>query len=137
MTPQEFSKRIKDMDMNEQSEFLEKIVNAVEDMEDFFAKATSSDTIVGAANNTAEELLKNFEEELSRREEENIVLRKENAALKKLSGEVDALKETIASMSEQLEKMRYDYEKALKERSEAKEEVTRLQELWRSFTAGE
>jgi vacuolar-type H+-ATPase subunit H len=123
--------------MNEQTEVLEKIISAVGDIEGLFARNASSDSIVREAKNTAEALLANFEEELSRREEENMALRRENAALKKRSGDVDDLQETIAGMSGQLEKIRLDFEKALRERNEAKEEVARLQELWRRFTEGE
>jgi DNA repair exonuclease SbcCD ATPase subunit len=125
------------MDMNEQSAILEKIKTAVGDMEEFFTKGPSSEVIAMEAKNDAEGLLKNFEKELGRREEENLVLRRENQELGKLRGDVAALEKTLHSLNEELERARHDGEKALKERDKAKEEVARLQELWRRFTEGE
>jgi DNA repair exonuclease SbcCD ATPase subunit len=137
MTTREIQDRIKNMDTNEKNAFLEKVVTAIGDMEDFLATGSSASTIVKEAKSTAGEILKNFQEELHRREEENLALRKENGTLKQQIGDVRSLKESIAVMSEQIEKMRHDCEQALRERDEAKEEVMKLQELWKKFTAGE
>lgn len=117
--------------MNETNDLMERIVAAVTDMDDFLSKGPSSSAaIVNEAKDTAEELLKNFQDELRHREEESIALRKENADLKNKIGEVTDLRETISGMEKQLEKIRGDLEQALKQRDEAKEESARLQALW-------
>lgn len=125
------------MDMNEQTALLVKVKTTVGELEEYFAKAPSSDAMTAAAKTDAEGLLKNFEKELARREEENLVLRRENQELGKLRADAAALEKTILAIREELEKMRQEGQQALKERDKAKEEVARLQELWRRFTEGE
>jgi vacuolar-type H+-ATPase subunit H len=137
MIPQEFYDRIKDMDMNEKNAFLEKIITALGDIEDFLAHGSSASTIVQEAKNTAAELLRNFQEDLGRREEENISLRRENAELKKKLSETVHLQETVADMADQISKFRHDSEQMLRERDAAKKEAARIQELWNKLISGE
>jgi len=123
------------MDMNGKNDLMEKFVAAVTDMDDFLSKGASTATIAMEARETAEELLKNFQEELQRREEANIALQKEITELKKRVGEATDLRETISLMDEQLEKMRRDNEQAIRERDAAKGESVRLQALWNKVTS--
>ena len=135
MMKQEIFNRVKTMEMNEKDAFLERMITAIGDMEDYLLKGHSTASLGKDARNTAEELLKNFQEELRRRDEENLALSREIAELKNKVGEVTDLRETIADMEKQLEKMRHDHEQALKQRDEAKEESSRLQALWNKVTS--
>lgn len=123
--------RIRNMDINEKAAFLEKLVAAIVNMEDFLTKGPSADTSNTEAVDKAEEHLRKFEEALNRhREEENRALLIENSLLKKKIEDAMDLKETIAGMNRQLEKLRRDYEQALRERDEAREESGKLQAIW-------
>lgn len=114
------------------------ISTVVRDLEGFMhAKADTASELLSSAQRTAEDLLRDFQQEMLKREEELIKLRKENSNIKRELDEALQLKQTVASLNDKVEKLRVQLDSAIKERDKAKEELNKIQELWKRFTSGE
>lgn len=126
------------------SDLLEKITATINSMETFLTKDSSTGTIARDAKNTAEELLRKFEEDLktyqdaagTHFDDANLAFVWQLDTLKQKVADLTNLQETNISLSHQLEKQKQDYERAIREKNDAVKELDKLQKLWERATAG-
>ncbi|MCX8070725.1 MAG: hypothetical protein N2738_09505 [Thermodesulfovibrionales bacterium] len=117
---------------------VQEISSVVKELEGFInLKTEGTSQLLREAQKTADDLLRDFQRELSKRDEELIKLRRENTNLKKELEEAQQMSKTVSSLNEKIEKMRVQLEESVKERDKAREELNKIQELWKRFTSGE
>lgn len=130
--------------MSDQTELLEKITATINNMESFLTKDSTTGAVARDARNTAEELLRKFEEDLSTYQEAagthfddaNLAFVWQLDTLKQKVADLTNLQEANIALSHQVEKQRHDYEQVIREKNDAVKELDKLQKLWERATAG-
>ncbi len=124
--------------MTDRDAFVEEIGSVIRELEGFMQlKTDATSQLLRDSQRTADDLLRDFQQEMTKREEELIKIRRENNTLKRDLEEAQQLSRTVSSLNDRIEKMKVQLDSALKERDQAKEELNKIQELWKRFTSGE
>ncbi|HIJ59246.1 MAG TPA: hypothetical protein HPP56_01315 [Nitrospirae bacterium] len=124
--------------MVDRETFVQQVNKTVRELDDFInLKADETNQLLREAQKTADDLIRDFQKEMVKREEELIKLRKDNMSIRRELEEAQQIGKKVSALNDKIEKMRLELEGAIKERDKAKEELNKIQELWKRFTSGE
>ncbi|MBF0487624.1 MAG: hypothetical protein HQK98_05625 [Nitrospirae bacterium] len=122
---------------NEKNAFLEKLLSAVGNLEDTVAsRKPISESLMAQSRASTDEIKKILNDSVQRLEKKNAELRKKINDIMKDTSKLDELNDSMKKLSGEHQILKAAYERVLKEKNDADERLSVIQQQWETFMRG-
>ncbi|WP_420264728.1 hypothetical protein [Candidatus Magnetominusculus dajiuhuensis] len=122
---------------NEKNAFLEKLLVAVGSLEDTVtSRKPISESLMAQSRAATDEIKKILNDNVQRIEKKNVELRKKINDIMKDTSKLDELNDSMKKLSGEHQILKAAYERVLKEKNDADERLSVIQQQWETFMRG-
>ncbi|MBF0516345.1 MAG: hypothetical protein HQK97_04375 [Nitrospirae bacterium] len=137
MLSNELINKAMSLNPNEKSAFLEKLLAAVGNLEDtVVARKAVSASIMEQSRAASDEIKKILNDSVQRLEKKNVELRKKINDIMKDTSKLDEVNAQLQKITGEYQIMKAAYERTLKEKTDADERLSVIQQQWETFMRG-
>ncbi|MBF0457183.1 MAG: hypothetical protein HQK99_04730 [Nitrospirae bacterium] len=137
MLSNELINRAMSLGANEKNAFLEKLLLAVGNLEDtVVAKKAVSEAITAQSRAATDEIKKILNDNVQRIEKKNVELRKKINDIMKDTSKLDELNESMKKLTGEHQILKAAYDRLAKEKTDADERLSIIQQQWETFMRG-